>query len=106
MLKEFLGIKKYKELRQFTIKRIKEVFEKQTGYVARKLIYANHSAILIIAALRAEEVSDSEILKNLHINDMNSNKYFIEKDLDKFIDVYSNYINLISEEIKKKRKDK
>lgn len=105
MLEEFLGIKKYKELRQFTLKRIKEVFEKQTGYVTKKLIYANHSAILIIAALRAKEAGKCEILDNLRINDMNSSKYFIEKDIDKFIDVYSEYINILTEEIKKRREE-
>lgn len=103
MLEEFLGTKKYKELRQFTIKKIKEVFEKQTGYVTKKLIYANHSAILIIAALRAKDAGECEILDNLYINKMNTNKYFIEKDIDKFIDVYSEYINIITEEIKKRR---
>lgn len=105
ILKDFLGVKKYKELRQFTTMRIKEVFEKQTGYVTNRLIYANHSAILIISALKAKEAGKCEILDNLHINDMNSSKYFIEKDIDKFIDVYSEYINIITEEIKK-RKDK
>lgn len=45
MLEEFLGTIKYKELREFTIKRVKEVFGKQTRYVTKKLIYANHSAI-------------------------------------------------------------
>jgi len=103
MLEDFLGTKKYKELRQFTIKKIKEVFKKQTDYVNSKLIYANHSAILIIAALKANEASDSEILKNLHISDMNSNKYFIEEDIEKFLDVYSEYITLLTEAIKKRR---
>ncbi|MBE5820647.1 MAG: hypothetical protein E7310_07580 [Clostridiales bacterium] len=103
MLEEFLGTIKYKELREFTVKSVKEVFGKQTGYVTKKLIYANHSAILIIAALRAKEAGECEILNNLHINDMNSSKYFIEKDIDKFIDVYSEYINIITEEIKKRR---
>ena len=103
MLEEFLGTIKYKELREFTVKSVKEVFGKQTGYVTKKLIYANHSAILIIAALRAKEARECEILNNLHINDMNSSKYFIEKDIDKFIDVYSEYINIITEEIKKRR---
>ena len=103
MLQDFLGTKKYKELNQYTIKRIKQDFEKQTKYVTKKLVYANHTAILIIAALKAKDAPDSEILKNLHINDLDSNKFFIEEDFEKFLDVYSEYINIISEEIKKRR---
>lgn len=103
ILNDFLGTKKYKELRQFTIKRIEKVFGKQTGDITKKLIYANHSAILIIASLKVKDVEDYEILNNLHINDMNSNKYFIEKDIDKFIDIYSEYIDIITKEIKKRR---
>lgn len=103
MLEEFLGIEKYNELRQFTVKRVQEEFKKQTRFVTKKLIHANHTAILIIAALKATEASDIEILNNLHISDMHSNKYFIEQDINKFIDVYSEYINTISKEIKKRR---
>lgn len=105
IIEEFLGTTKYKELRQFTLDNVKKVFGKQTKYVTKKLIYANHSAILIIAALRAKEAGKCEILDNLHINDMNNSKYFIEKDIDKFIDVYSEYIDIMTDEIKK-RKDK
>lgn len=103
MLEDLLGTKKYKELKKFTIKKIKEIFNKQTGYVTRKLVYANHSAILIIATLKANNATDSEILKNLHISDMNSNKYFIEEDIEKFLNVYSEYIILVTDAIKKKR---
>lgn len=56
MLQEFLGTKKYKELKQYTIKRIKRDFEKQTGF-------------------------------------------------EDFLDVYSEYINIISEEIRRRREN-
>lgn len=100
MIEEILGNEKYKELKEYTIKRVKEKFEKQTKYIAKKLIYVNHSAILIIAILKTREASNEEISKKLYIN---SNKYFIEKDINKFIDVYSEYINIICKEINKTR---
>lgn len=101
LIKQLLGPKKYRELRNYTLKRVQEKFNKQNKYVTEKIIYANHSAILIVAALKAKKAPNSKIVSSLHI-DLNNKEFFIEEDFENFLNVYSEYINILSEELKKR----
>jgi len=100
LLKEILGEQKFKELNDYTLKRVKEVFGKQTLYKTKKLVYANTSTVLIIGVVKAKEYDNDELLERLHINDLQSKMFFVEKDIDKFIAEFYEYINIIETNMK------
>lgn len=105
ILKKILGKKQYNELTNDTKKRVIEVFGKQSIIVTKKLIYANNSAVLIIALLKAKKYSDNKSFEKVFVNQLQNNQYLVEKNMDDFIQEYSRYINLIEKKMKSKVKN-
>ena len=99
VLKKLLGEKQYKELIIYTRKRVKDVFGKQSIIVTKKLIYANNSAVLIIALLKARKYSDIIFFEKVNISSLQNNEYLIQNDINEFIKEYSKYINIIEESL-------
>lgn len=102
VLKKLLGKKQYKELIVYTRKRVREVFGKQSILVTKKLIYANNSAVLIIALLKARKYSDSLFFEKVNVSLLQSNQYLIQNDINEFIEEYSIYIDVITAGLLKK----
>ena len=90
-LKRVLGKEKYEELLTFTYKRVEAKFGKQPKFITKKIVYANMSAVLIVGMVKDK----SKLEDYLHLKQLNSNQYFIEVDVNKFVEVFSNYINLV-----------
>ena len=60
-------------------------------YITKKIVYANTSAVLIVGMVKDK----SKLEDYLHLKQLNSNQYFIEEDVNKFVEVFSDYINLV-----------
>lgn len=103
-LKIILGRDKYIKMYNYTLKRIVEIFGEQEVDITQKIMYINHSAVLIIGILKSRNSDKKKIISSLHVNDLLSIDYFIEKDIDKFIEVYSEYIKIIENYDYKKRR--
>lgn len=97
ILKKILGKKQYKELTNYTKKRVIDVFGKQPILVTKKLIYANNSAVLIIALLKTKKGYE----KGAYVSKKLDNKYLIEKNIENFTKEYARYIDLIEKNFAK-----
>lgn len=104
VLKKILGKKKFNELSNYTLKRVNEVFGEKSKFTVRKLVYANTSAVLIIGLIKAKKYDNNKLFNALKIKELQSNEYFVENDIEKFIAEYSEYINLIAKNISKGEK--
>lgn len=97
ILKKILGKKQYEELTNYTKKRVIDVFGKQPILVTKKLIYANNSAVLIIALLKTKKGYE----KGAYVSKKLDNKYLIEKNIENFTKEYTRYIDLIEKNFAK-----
>lgn len=104
VLKDLLGKEKYKKLKSFTKRRIKEEFKNLSIMKIVKLIYINHATLLIISGVKASNDNTKNFEQYINLNYGQRDKCLINPDLDSFIEEYSEYINYLVEQIKKKRK--
>lgn len=95
ILKKILGKKQYKELTNYTKKKVIDVFGKQPLLVTRKLIYANNAAVLIIAVLKTKKRYE----KGVYISGNLNNQYLIENNIEDFTKEYVKYIDLIEKKL-------
>lgn len=102
ILKKILGKKQYRELTNYTEKRVSEVFGKQSILVTKKLIYANNSAVLIIALLKARKYSDSIFFEKVNVSQLQNSQYLVQNDINEFIEEYLQYINIIVKSLDRK----
>ena len=103
MLKDLLGKEKYKKLKNFTKRRIKEEFMGLNFMKVIKLTYTNHATLLIICGVRALKNNEKNFEQYINLNYEQRNKCLINPELNGFIEEYSEYINYLVDEIKKKR---
>ena len=96
ILKKILGKEQYKELTNYTKKKVIDIFGKQPVLVTRKLIYANNSAVLIIALLKTKRRYE----KGAYISKKINNQYLIENNIKDFTKEYARYVDLIEKNIK------
>ncbi len=99
-LTKILGKEKYQELEDFTYSNVKNKFGNIKYKETSKIAQVNKQALLIIAIQKARGLSDIEILKTLHWNSKKSYKFIVASNLNDFIALYNEYINLIIEFIK------
>ena len=90
-LKRILGKEKYEKLLNFTNRRVEQEFGKQPKYITKKIVYANMSAVLIVGMVKDK----SKLEDYLHLKQLNSDKYFVEEDINKFVKEFSEYILLV-----------
>jgi len=95
ILSHILGKEKYKQLCQLTFMKIEEKFEEINIVSASKIAYTNHLAIFIIGILKSKNIEKDKIIKSLEQKDELINPYLIEENLDKFIQIYSEYIEMV-----------
>jgi len=104
MLKELLGKEKYKKLKSYTKRRIKEEFRDLNFMKIIKLIYTNHATLLIICGVKSLKDNEKNFEQYINLNYEQRNKCLINPDLNVFIEEYSEYINYLVDKIKEKRK--
>lgn len=94
-LRQILGEEKYKKLCEITFTKIDEKFKNQNIISAGKIALTNHLTILIIGLLKSKNMNKCKIIKTLELDDSLSNQYLIESNIDKFMNIYSEYISII-----------
>ena len=99
-LKNILGNEKFKKMSEYTLREVKKKFGKQDLKFIRKIVYDNNTNVLIVSILKGLELGYKNNIKEAYITTLTSRDYYLETKMEKVIERYSEYVEIILEYMK------